>query len=162
MPNQETSTRRRKGQARLSVLLIVLLLVPLAYSVVSRFVPRGTASADVFLERPPAKYKNCVKDTEYMRYHHWELLRETREQVVRYGIRGEIALDGRIPIATMGGLKGRGHPVGATGMYQLAEATLQLRGEAGENQIPDARLGMTQNIGGSGGTVVSHVLEAWD
>jgi hypothetical protein len=93
MPNQETSIRRGNGQARLTVVLIVLLLVPLAYSVVSRFVPRGTASDEVFLERPPAKYKRCVKETDYMRYHHWELLRGTREQVVRYGIRGEIALD---------------------------------------------------------------------
>jgi hypothetical protein len=93
MPNEETSIRCGKGQARLTVLLIVLLLVPFAYSVVSLFVPKGTASDEVFLERPPAKYKSCVKETDYMRYHHWELLRETREQVVRYGIRGEIALD---------------------------------------------------------------------
>ena len=93
MPNEETSIRCGKGQARLTVLLIVLLLVPFAYSVVSRFVPKGNASSEVFLERPPAKYKNCVKETDYMRYHHWELLRETRAQVVRYGIRGEIALD---------------------------------------------------------------------
>lgn len=93
MPNEETSIRSGKGQARLTILLIGLLLVPLAYSVVSRFVPKGTASGEVFLERPSAKYENCVEETDYMRYHHWELLRETREQVVRYGIRGEIALD---------------------------------------------------------------------
>jgi acetyl-CoA C-acetyltransferase len=60
----------------------------------------------------------------------------------------------------MGGLKARGHPVGATGVYQAVEATLQLRGEAGENQIPGVRLGMTQNIGGSGATIVTHILEA--
>jgi acetyl-CoA C-acetyltransferase len=59
----------------------------------------------------------------------------------------------------MGGLKARGHPVGATGLYQLAEATLQLRGEAGEAQLDDVRLALTQNIGGSGATVVTHVLE---
>jgi len=73
---------------------------------------------------------------------------------------GAIALDGRIPVATMGGLKGRGHPVGATGMYQIVEAVQQLRGTAGTNQIPNARLGMTQNIGGSGATVITHILEA--
>jgi len=72
---------------------------------------------------------------------------------------GEIALEGRIPISTMGGLKGRGHPVGATGVYQLIEVVQQLRGEAGANQIRDCRIGMTQNIGGSGATVVTHILE---
>ena len=56
----------------------------------------------------------------------------------------------------MGGLKARGHPVGATGLYQLAEATIQLRGQAGAAQIPEARIGMTQNIGGSGATIVTH------
>ncbi len=93
MSREETSIHSGKGQARLAVLLIALLLVPLAYSVVNRFIPKGTAPDEVFLERPQAKYKSCVKATDYMRYHHWELLRETREQVVRYGIRGEIALD---------------------------------------------------------------------
>ena len=73
---------------------------------------------------------------------------------------GAIALDGSIPVATMGGLKGRGHPVGATGVYQVVEAVQQLRGTAGPNQLPHARLGMTQNIGGSGATVVTHILEA--
>ncbi len=73
---------------------------------------------------------------------------------------GEIALDGRIPVATMGGLKARGHPVGATGVYQIVDAVRQLRGEGGENQLPRARLGMTQNIGGSGATVITHILEA--
>ena len=50
-------------------------------------------------------------------------------------------------MATMGGLKARGHPVGATGMYQDVEVDQQLRGEAGLNQVPDAKVGMTQNIG---------------
>jgi acetyl-CoA C-acetyltransferase len=75
---------------------------------------------------------------------------------------GEISLQGRIPICTMGGLKARGHPVGATGIYQIAEVTQQLRGEAGVNQIANARLGMAQNIGGSGATVITHILAAQD
>lgn len=82
-----------------------------------------------------------------------------RGQGVRLALDGEITLDGRVPIATMGGLKARGHPVGATGLYQIAEAVLQLRGLAGKNQIPDAHLGMTQNIGGSGATIITHILE---
>jgi acetyl-CoA C-acetyltransferase len=73
---------------------------------------------------------------------------------------GEIRREGRIPICTMGGLKARGHPVGATGIYQVVEVAQQLRGEAGENQIANARLGMAQNIGGSGATVITHILEA--
>jgi acetyl-CoA C-acetyltransferase len=81
-----------------------------------------------------------------------------RGEGVRLGQEGEIVPGGRIPIATMGGLKARGHPVGATGLYQLAEATLQLRGEAGKAQIDGARIAMTQNIGGSGATVVTHIL----
>jgi acetyl-CoA C-acetyltransferase len=82
-----------------------------------------------------------------------------RGQGVRMGQEGDILPTGRLPIATMGGLKARGHPVGATGLYQLVEATLQLRGDAGEAQIESAKIAMTQNIGGSGATVVTHVLE---
>jgi len=72
---------------------------------------------------------------------------------------GEIGKDGKVPITTQGGLKARGHPVGATGLYQVVEAIQQLRGEAGANQIENARLGMTQNIGGSGATIISHIFE---
>ncbi|RMF02961.1 MAG: thiolase domain-containing protein [Chloroflexi bacterium] len=72
---------------------------------------------------------------------------------------GEITPQGKIPIATRGGLKARGHPVGATGLYQIVEAAQQLRGEAGDNQLANARLGMTQNIGGSGATIVTHIFE---
>ncbi len=72
---------------------------------------------------------------------------------------GEISLEGKIPVSTRGGLKARGHPVGATGMYQIVEAVQQLRGEAGANQVRNARLGMTQNIGGSGATIVTHIFE---
>jgi acetyl-CoA C-acetyltransferase len=72
---------------------------------------------------------------------------------------GEIGLGGKIPITTRGGLKARGHPVGATGLYQIVEAVQQLRGEAGENQVKNARLGMTQNIGGSGATIITHIFE---
>lgn len=75
---------------------------------------------------------------------------------------GEITREGRIPICTMGGLKARGHPVGATGIYQVVEVAQQLRGQAGANQIPNARLGMAQNIGGSGATAITHILEAYN
>ncbi len=80
-------------------------------------------------------------------------------QGLRLALDGEIGIDGRIPVATMGGLKARGHPVGATGVYQVVEVVQQLRGLAGANQVPNARLGMAQNIGGSGATVITHILE---
>jgi len=82
-----------------------------------------------------------------------------RGQGTRLAQAGEIGIDGRIPVSTMGGLKGRGHPVGATGVYQIVELVQQLRGEAGVNQVKDCRIGMAQNIGGSGATVVTHILE---
>ncbi len=70
-----------------------------------------------------------------------------------------LTLRGALPINTMGGLKARGYPLGATGAYQLVEAVLQLRAEAGENQIPNARLALVQSLGGPASTAVTHVLE---
>ncbi len=81
-----------------------------------------------------------------------------RGEAVRLAREGEITLKGRIPISTMGGLKARGHPIGATGVYQIVELVQQLRGEAGANQV-DCHLGMAQSIGGSGATAITHILE---
>jgi acetyl-CoA C-acetyltransferase len=78
----------------------------------------------------------------------------------RLALDGDILPTGRVPIATRGGLKARGHPVGATGMYQLVEVAQQLRGEAGATQVDGARVGMAQNIGGSGSNIVTHILRA--
>ncbi len=72
---------------------------------------------------------------------------------------GEITPTGKIPIATRGGLKARGHPVGATGMYQIVEVIQQLRGEAVGSQVEGARIGMAQNIGGSGSNIITHILQ---
>lgn len=74
-------------------------------------------------------------------------------------LEGEISPKGSIPISTLGGLKGRGHPVGATGIYQVVEVVQQLRGEAGETQVDGARIGMAQNIGGSGANIITHILK---
>jgi len=78
---------------------------------------------------------------------------------VRMALEGEIGIRGRVPVSTMGGLKARGHPVGASGVYQIVEVVQQLRGAAGENQVPNVQLGMAQSIGGSGATVTTHILE---
>jgi acetyl-CoA C-acetyltransferase len=72
---------------------------------------------------------------------------------------GETALGGRLPVNPSGGLKSKGHPVGATGVAQAIEVFEQLRGEAGERQVPDARIGLTQNMGGSGASAVVHIFE---
>jgi acetyl-CoA C-acetyltransferase len=82
-----------------------------------------------------------------------------RGQAPRLALDGGIQLTGSLPITTLGGLKARGHPVGATGIYQIVEVVQQLRGAVGLNQIPDAHFGMAQNIGGSGATVLTHILE---
>lgn len=67
---------------------------------------------------------------------------------------------GRIPVNTSGGLKSKGHPVGATGIAQIIEIAEQLTGKAGSRQVQKARRGMTQNMGGSGASCVIHILEA--
>ena len=72
---------------------------------------------------------------------------------------GEIGRNGRLPISTFGGLKARGNPVGATGMYQIVEVAQQLRGQAGNCQVDGAKIGMAQSLGGSGGTAVTHILQ---
>lgn len=83
-----------------------------------------------------------------------------RGQGPRLGLDNEIQVTGRVPICTRGGLKARGHPVGATGMYQIVEVVQQLRGECGPTQVPDAQIGMAQNIGGSGATILTHIFKA--
>lgn len=69
-----------------------------------------------------------------------------------------IGIGGELPISTMGGLKSRGHPVGATGVYQIVEVVQQITGTAGANQVKKAAIGMAQNIGGSGATILTHIL----
>lgn len=83
-----------------------------------------------------------------------------RGSALKLAAEGRIALEGDIPIGTLGGLKGRGHPVGASGTYQLVECVLQLRGEAGAAQVKGASIGMAQSVGGSGSVAVTHILQA--
>ncbi len=85
-----------------------------------------------------------------------------RGQGVRLGLDNEISPQGRVPVCTRGGLKARGHPVGATGMYQIVEVVQQLRGECGKTQVDGAKIGMAQNIGGSGASILTHILKKDD
>lgn len=73
---------------------------------------------------------------------------------------GATSISGRIPVNTSGGLKSKGHPVGATGVGQICDLVQQLRGEAGERQVAQHRLGLAQNLGGSGATSVITIMEA--
>jgi acetyl-CoA C-acetyltransferase len=75
---------------------------------------------------------------------------------------GELGLQGRIPCATLGGMKARGFAGGAAGVYQAVEAVIQLRGQAGANQVPEADLALIQCLGGPASTAVSHVLQKSD
>jgi acetyl-CoA C-acetyltransferase len=72
---------------------------------------------------------------------------------------GRLALSGDLPICTLGGAKGRGNPIGASGVYQIVEAVLQLRGQAGKSQVSSAQRALVQSLGGPASTAVTHVLE---
>jgi acetyl-CoA C-acetyltransferase len=73
---------------------------------------------------------------------------------------GMTAIDGKLPVNSSGGLKSKGHPVGATGTAQIVELTKQIRGEADKGrQVKNANLGLAQNMGGSGASSVVHILE---
>lgn len=72
---------------------------------------------------------------------------------------GKLGTDGFLPISTMGGLKARGYPGGATGIYQSVEAVLQLRGQAGANQVPNAHRALVQSLGGPASSAVTHIFE---
>lgn len=78
-------------------------------------------------------------------------------QLVKDGV---CARDARLPTNTFGGLKARGHPVGASGIYQIAELALQLSNKAGKCQVPEAHLGLAQSVGGIGSTVAVHILKS--
>ncbi|TSC88088.1 MAG: acetyl-CoA acetyltransferase [Microgenomates group bacterium Gr01-1014_7] len=77
----------------------------------------------------------------------------------KYVHSGTTKLGGKLPVNTSGGLKACGHPVGATGVKQIVEITEQLRKTSGKRQVDGANVGLTQNVGGTGGTVVVHILQ---
>ncbi len=76
----------------------------------------------------------------------------------RLATENQISLSGTVPISTFGGLKARGHPIGATAIYQTCEIVQQLMGQAGANQVADAQLAMLLSIGGAGSTALTHIF----
>jgi len=125
-------------------------------------------AARLSIERACRKAGVMPKDVDFFEYHDATTLHATLSlEAAGFASQGQgwmlakpavIGLDGQIPVATFGGLKARGHPLGATGLYQAVEATLQLRGEAGKNQVKGAKLGLIQSLGGMAATAVAHVL----
>ncbi len=85
---------RSDSRFRLMALPVLVVLLPLLFSIVSPLFARDSGAVREFLERPDPQHTSCVRDTTYMRFHHWELLRGLREEVVRDGIRGDLSLDG--------------------------------------------------------------------
>jgi len=75
------------------ILPVLIILFPFGYSILNYVFAHGKQGTQPFIEMPDERYKNCVRETAYMRFHHWELLNEIREEVVREGKRGEIGLD---------------------------------------------------------------------
>ncbi len=127
----EVSTNKALEQAGLERSDISLFELHDAYTVISAL----TLEAAGFAERG----------------HGWELAAGADRAIGRAG---------EIPIATLGGLKSRGNPAGATGVYQAVESVIQLRNAAGDNQVEAAGTAMIQNLGGLATTAVTHILRA--
>lgn len=143
-------------------------LVTDALSIHDRHQPLIWDAARLSIERACRAAGTMPKDVDFFEYHDATTLHAILSlEAAGFASQGQgwtlgkpemIGLHGQIPVATFGGLKARGHPLGATGIYQAVEATLQLRGQAGRNQIPDAKLGLIQSLGGMASTAAAHVL----
>jgi len=137
-------------------------------SIHDRHAPLVWDAARISIERACRSAGIMPKDVDFFEYHDATSLHAALSlEAAGFASQGQgwmlakpdvIGLNGQIPVATFGGLKARGHPIGATGIYQAVEAALQLRGEAGPNQVAGARLGLIQNLGGMAATAVTHVL----
>ncbi|PSQ53545.1 3-ketoacyl-CoA thiolase [Halobacteriales archaeon SW_8_65_20] len=104
-----------------------------------------------------AEVHDCFAIAELMAYEDLGLC--PRGEAGSYIESGATRLDGTMPVNTSGGLKSKGHPIGATGAGQVVEAYKQLSGQAGDRQLDDPTVGLTHNVGGSGGAAVVHVFE---
>ncbi len=105
-----------------------------------------------------AEVHDCFTIAEIMAYEDLGLCRPG--QGGKFVESGASSLDGSIPVNTSGGLKSKGHPVGATGTAQIAELYLQLSGQADRRQVKDAEVGLAHNLGGSGATAIVHILRS--
>ncbi len=143
-------------------------LVTDTLSIHDRHQPLVWDAARLSIERACRKAGVMPKDMDFFEYHDATSLHAALSlEAAGYASQGQgwmlakpevIGLAGEIPVATFGGLKARGFPLGAAGVYQAVEATLQLRGKAGKNQVEGAKLGLIQSLGGMAATAVSHIL----
>ena len=150
------------------VRLIGSSLVTDTLSIHDRHQPLVWDAARLSIERACRKAGVLPGDMDFFEYHDATSLHAALSlEAAGYAAQGQgwmlanpevIGLHGQVPVATFGGLKARGHPVGATGVYQAVEAVLQLRGEAGANQVSEAKLGLIQCFGGMASTAVAHVM----
>jgi acetyl-CoA C-acetyltransferase len=131
--------------------------------------PLGFIAAQISTHQALDKARAVLEQIDFFEYHDaFSIFAALSLEAAGFAPRGQgwtlardglISIQGRIPCATMGGMKARGFPGGAAGVYQAVEATLQLRGQAEANQVPDAGTGLIQSLGGPASTVVSHVLQ---
>ncbi len=129
-----------------------------------------TKAAKIAAKRAFEKTKLSVKDIDFVEVHDCFTIAEIlaiealgfcpQGQGGKYTEEGKTALDGEIPVNVSGGLKGKGHPVGATGIAQAVEACLQLQDKAEKRQVKDAKIGLAHNVGGSGATCTLHMFKA--
>jgi len=104
-----------------------------------------------------AEVHDCFAIAELMAYSDIGLCEP--EEAGEFVAEGHTRRDGETPVNTSGGLKSKGHPIGATGAGQVVEAFKQLSGAAGDRQLDDPQVGLTHNVGGSGGASVVHIFE---
>jgi len=157
-----------KGWDRPLVRMVGSSLVTDTLSIHDRHAPLAWDAARLSVERACRGAGILPKDLDFFEYHDATSLHAALSlEAAGFASQGQgwmlaqpevIGLTGQIPVATFGGLKARGHPLGATGVYQAVEATLQLRGAAGANQVQGARVGMIQSVGGMAATVATHIL----
>ena len=157
-----------KGWDRPLVRMVGSSLVIDTLSIHDRHAPLAWDAARLSVERACRGAGILPKDLDFFEYHDATSLHAVLSlEAAGFASQGQgwmlaqpevIGLTGQIPTATFGGLKARGHPLGATGVYQAVEATLQLRGAAGANQVRGARVGMIQSVGGMAATVATHIL----
>ena len=150
------------------VRLIGSSLVTDTLSIHDRPEPLVWDAARLSIERACRRAGIMPKDVDFFEYHDATSLHAAISlEAAGFAAQGQgwmladpevIGLQGQIPVATYGGLKARGHPLGATGLYQAVEAVLQLRGDAGKNQVPNAKIGLIQSLGGMASTAVAHVF----
>lgn len=157
-----------KGWDKPQVRIIGSSLVTDTLSIHDRATPLVWDAARLSVERACRRAGILPKDVDFFEYHDATSLHAAISlETAGFASQGQgwmlakpevIGLQGTLPVATFGGLKARGNPLGATGVYQTVEATLQLRGEAAKNQVQDARIGMVQSLGGMAATAVTHIL----